>query len=193
MKPYDNVAYLDNHVLVFWKRAGITTQPELVEEAKAFLKEEFAKPGNVFCEPIHRLDRVVSGWVLFARTSKALSRLMQAMREKKIRKTYLAEVSGQLPDGAGTLKHRLVHGDRRAIIDPRGKEAILHYRQRGKEVLIDLETGRYHQIRAQLSHMGCPIDGDGKYGSKCRRDEGIALSHIHLTFPHPITGEMVEI
>lgn len=187
------VIYCDNHLLAVEKPAGIPTQPELEERAKAWVKKKFEKPGKVFLEPIHRLDKPVSGLVLFARTSKALSRLQALMRERKIKKTYLGLVVGNLTAAEGTLTHNLVHDEFRARVSKEGKEAILHYRvltSRGSSHLveIELETGRYHQIRAQFAAIGCPIVGDKKYGSRQEFSEaGIALQHRKMEFVHPVT------
>lgn len=193
MKPLDkeNIIFCDNHLLVVEKSAGIPTQPDLVDLAKAWVKKEFKKPGNVFLEAVHRIDKPVSGLVLCARTSKALSRLQEMMRKRTIRKTYIAIVEGKLPQ-EGTLKHYLVHDEYRARIAPEGKEAILHYRVIGYQgnlnlVEVVLETGRYHQIRAQFSAIKCPIVGDEKYGSKRQFREGIALHHQMVEFKHPVT------
>lgn len=184
MKP----VFCDNHVLILEKPAGVATQPDFHEMAKAWVKEEFDKPGNVFLEPIHRLDKPVSGLVLFARTSKALSRLNEAMRKKQIKKTYIAKVEGDLPSDR-TLRHYLLHGDHCAVIDESGKEAILHYIKRVDGLVeIDLETGRYHQIRAQFSAIGHPVVGDEKYGSKTKT-KTMHLQHTKICFPHPITGK----
>jgi 23S rRNA pseudouridine1911/1915/1917 synthase len=193
--------YLDNHLLVVAKAAGVATQPDLHELGKQWLKERFAKPGNVFLEPIHRLDRPVSGLVLFARTSKALSRLNEFMRNRQIQKTYLARVEKQVFPLEATLSHYLVHDDFRArIVDknhPDAKEAILHYQVLKNEadhalLKIELKTGRYHQIRAQLSEIGHPVMGDQKYGSKVvYPGKKIALHHGKLSFCHPVTQEML--
>lgn len=198
MKPLDkkNIIFCDNHLLVVDKPVGMATQPDLEECAKAWVKKKFNKPGNVFLEPAHRLDKPVSGLVLFARTSKALSRLQAMMREREIRKTYLALVEGKLRDQEGTLKHRLVHDEFHARVDEEGKEAILHYRVLGTHknvnlVEVVLETGRYHQIRAQFSAIGCPIVGDQKYRSTQSFPEGIALQHQKLEFKHPVTKEKI--
>jgi 23S rRNA pseudouridine1911/1915/1917 synthase len=199
MKPLDkeNIIFCDNHILVVEKPAGMATQPDLVDWAKSWVKEEFKKPGNVFLEPAHRLDKPVSGLVLFARTSKALSRLQAMMRERSIRKTYVALVEGKLSQ-QGTLKHHLVHDEYRARISPEGKEAVLHYRvleTKGNLNLVEvvLETGRYHQIRAQFSAIKCPIIGDEKYGSKKSFPSGIALHHLQLEFVHPVTKNSLKI
>lgn len=187
--PLD-VIYCDNHLLVAVKPGGVATQPDFHEVARAYIKERFNKPGNVFLEPIHRLDKPVSGLVIFARTSKALSRLNEAQREHKIQKFYRARVEGA-PEKQATLNHRLLHGDHRALIDPKGKEAILHYTRIGPhEIEIELVTGRYHQIRAQLGAVGLPIVGDRKYGSR-KESATIALTHVRTSLPHPTTKEQM--
>lgn len=197
------VIFCDNHILVVAKPAGMSTQPHdgvernLTDLAKAWVKKEYKKPGNVFLEPIHRLDKPVSGLVLFARTSKALSRLQEMMRQRHIHKTYFAWVEGVLPDAQGTLEHYLVHDEHKARVvnstHSEGKLARLHYTLKEKKgercfVEIALETGRYHQIRAQFSSIGCPVVGDAKYGSSSSR-EHIALHHGRLQFQHPVTKE----
>jgi 23S rRNA pseudouridine1911/1915/1917 synthase len=195
--------YIDNHLLVVIKPAGMLTQKDqtgsfsLEEWAAEWVKKTYQKGGNVFLHAVHRLDKSASGIVLFARSSKALSRLNQSMREKQFKKTYHAFVEGRPSMERGTLEHYLFHGDHKAIVvppsDQRGKLARLHYQllsfENGKSLLkIELETGRYHQIRAQLAAMGCPIVGDKRYGSKELFGEGkIALHHSILTFSHPVT------
>ena len=172
----------------------MATQPDLTELAKAWVKKKYNKPGNVFLHPVHRLDKAVSGLVLFARTSKALSRLQEMMRERKITKIYHALVDGELPSEQGRLVHHLIHGSFRAEVSREGKESILDYqvlkREKGATLLeINLITGRYHQIRAQLSAIGCPVLGDEKYGSKRTWKKGIALHHSEMRFEHPVTKE----
>jgi len=193
MKSLDkeNILYCDNHLLVVEKSPGMATQPDLVDCAKIWVKKEFHKVGNVFLEPVHRIDKPVSGLILFARTSKALSRLQQMMRDRTIHKIYLALLEGELQQ-EGTLKHRLVHDEYRARVAPEGKEAILHYHvchRKGELTLVEvrLETGRYHQIRAQFAAIKCPIVGDKKYGSRKDFPEGIALHHYRMEFKHPVT------
>jgi 23S rRNA pseudouridine1911/1915/1917 synthase len=198
------IIFCDNHLLVVAKPTGISTQPHvglgvnLLNQAKAWLKKQFQKPGNVFLEPVHRLDKPASGLVLFARTSKALSRLQEMMRQKEIGKTYFAWVEGVLPAREGTLEHHLLHDEYRARVvspsHPQAKLALLHYRtqidqKNGKSLVeIQLETGRYHQIRAQFAAIGCPVVGDTKYGSSfpLKKDQ-IALHHGGLKFFHPVT------
>lgn len=199
-----NVVFCDNHVLVVDKPALWVTQKteghdaSLEEWAKAWVKQKYEKPGAVFLHAIHRLDKEASGLVLFARTSKALSRLNEAMREGKIQKTYHALVEGLLKPSEGKLTHLLEHGEHRAHIG-HGKEAVLHYRvlETKKDatlVEIDLETGRYHQIRAQFAATHHPILGDKKYGSQMSHSEpGIALRHVRLVFPHPVSGQLQTI
>lgn len=200
MKPFgkDNILLCDNHVLVVDKPAEIATQPDLCELAKEWVKKEFHKPGRVFLEPIHRLDKPAAGIVLFARTSKALSRLQEEMRERRIEKIYHAWVEGCPEKSRGTLKHYLLHGSFRAEISPLGKEAILDYQvieQKGGNACLQirLHTGRYHQIRAQLSAIGCPILGDRKYGSSLPWKKGIALCATQLIFTHPVKSERVVV
>ena len=200
MKSLDSahILYHDNHVFAACKPKDMVTQPDFVESCKAWIKKEYKKPGNVFLEPIHRLDKVAGGIVLFARTSKALSRLQKEMRERKIHKTYRATVEGILSKKEGTLCHFLIHDDYRATVDPKGKEAILHYKvllqkKDRAELEIGLETGRYHQIRAQFADIGHPILGDKKYGSSFALKEGIALDHVRMEFEHPVTKERVII
>jgi 23S rRNA pseudouridine1911/1915/1917 synthase len=192
--------FTDNHLLVAYKPAGFCTQPgegrNLEEWAKEKVREETKKTGNIFLVPIHRLDKPVSGLVLFARSSKALSRLNEMMRERKIHKRYEARIEGELPHDEGELEHFLVHEEFYARVsdasDPQAKRALLFYRKIAPRLVeLELKTGRYHQIRAQLSAMGCPIAGDAKYGSK-QPSEAIALQHVELQFPHPVTKEELK-
>jgi 23S rRNA pseudouridine1911/1915/1917 synthase len=212
LKP-EQILYCDNHLLAVNKPAGLLTQDSgtgldnLEDQAKAWLKAEFNKPGNVFLEAVHRIDRVVSGVVLFARTTKSLSRLNEQMRHKQITKIYHAVVAGWPKTAEGSLVHFLKHGDREAVIssasDPQAKRSVLHYEtvkrmnQNGQKhalLAIELETGRYHQIRIQLASMGTPILGDEKYGAKaCGGLTGIALHSRSLTLMHPTTNEPVAI
>lgn len=206
MKSSDNVLYVDNHLVLANKPAGLLTQPDeshapdLEGQLKAWVKEEYQKPGAVFLHAVHRLDKPVSGLVLFARTSKALSRLNEQVREGKIRRFYLAEVEGIVDKSQGRLEHFLRHGSHSAILsrkeDPEAKLAILSYsvEERGEattRLLIELYTGRYHQIRAQCAAIGHPIVGDHRYGAKSK---GTTI-HLHcrkLLFAHPVTKEELE-
>ena len=201
-----NIMYIDNHILVLMKPAGLATQPSadttdsLEEIAKCWLKKEYKKPFGVFLHAVHRIDKPVSGLVLFARTSKALARLNLSMRLGHFKKKYLAIVEGVMGMDKATLEHYLIHGDRKAVLaeekDPGAKLCRLHFsvkdRSKHSSLLeIDLETGRYHQIRAQMSAIGHPIVGDVKYGASILPypQYKIALHQWQMSFPHPITSE----
>lgn len=206
MQP--EVLYSDNHLLAVVKPALLATQPSKPEEpsletwAKEWVRLQTGKEGAIFLHPIHRLDKSASGIVLFARSSKALSRLNEAMRERQIEKTYYALVEGK-PLEEGELQHYLKHGNYRAEVvaseKEGGKKAQLYYklleRQPNKSLLeIVLVTGRYHQIRAQLSAVRCPILGDRKYGSSASFSHpGIALHHGEMSFSHPVTKVRVQL
>lgn len=199
--------YEDNHLLVLNKPPGLLTQPSgtdqdsLEQRAKNWLKEVRQKPGNVFLGAVHRLDKPVSGVVLFGKTSKALTRLNQFMRNKQTKKIYWAWVEGVLASDQGTLENMIYHDDYHAKVvhstHPEGKIARLNYRvlERKKEgtlVEIELETGRYHQIRLQFSALGHPIWGDRKYGGTQNfATEAIALHHKRLEIPHPVTKKIL--
>lgn len=198
-----------------------TDKDNLEDRSKVWIKETKSKPGNVFLHAVHRLDQVVSGIVLFACTDKALSRLNADMRAHKFTKIYHAVVSGTPPQTEGSLRHFLTHDDYHAKIvgegAPDAKECLLDYRivspaedsgPTGTELIvgrgpspsgftlleIQLHTGRYHQIRAQLAAIGCPILGDEKYGSKVKLPDGaIALHHARLTVIHPVSKAEVVI
>lgn len=203
MKEHLQILYEDNHLLAVNKPAGLLTQPTDEESesletlAKAWIKEKYKKPGNVFLGVVHRLDRPVSGIVLFAKTSKALLRLNASIRAKEMEKAYYALVIGTAPKDEDTLEHFLKHGDYRASIskDKDAKLARLHYKvikrtQDHSLLEVKLETGRYHQIRCQLAAAGCPIAGDTKYGAPpdSKLPHGtIGLHHIRLGCIHPIT------
>lgn len=205
--PIPEVLFEDNHMLVVNKPAGLLTQPSgttqesLESLCKAYLKEKYNKPGNVFLESIHRLDKPVSGIVVFARTSKALSRLQETMRNKNCKKVYIALVEKAPSLLKGVLEHTLIHDEHQAKIvhpsHPQGKIARLSYVVKDTigpfiSLEIELETGRYHQIRVQLAAMGCPIVGDSKYGSSIKYPHGgIALHHSQMHIEHPITKEML--
>lgn len=202
------VIYEDNHLLAVSKAAGEIVQGDrtgdepLVESCKLYLKEKYHKPGAVFLGVVHRLDRPVSGVVLFARTSKALSRLNEAFRKRDdLEKVYLAVVEGYPATPSATLRHTLLRNrdQNKSYPVARGtkeaKEAVLDYRTLaqvdGKTLLeIHLHTGRHHQIRAQLAAIGCPIVGDVKYGaSHSLADASIALHARSLTLLHPVRRE----
>ena len=198
------IIYSDNHILVASKPAGWLTQPDqshgpsLEGFAKEWVKSEYNKPGAVFLHAIHRLDKPVSGLVLFARTSKALTRLNEQSRAQEIERIYWAEVEGILPHKEARLKHYLIHGEHRALLaraeDKEAKVAVLNYvverfNAHSTLVSIDLETGRYHQIRAQFSAIGHPIVGDKRYGAKSGLESAIRLHGWQLLFEHPVTNE----
>jgi len=189
------IIFEDNHLLVVNKLGGILTQPSgtdlpsLEAEAKKYIKETYKKPGNVFLEAVHRIDKPVSGIVVFAKTSKALSRLNDALRSKNMRKVYWALLDKQPKPSQSTLEHFLIHDEHRARVSQDGKMARLHYKTLSNGIVeIELETGRYHQIRVQMAEIGCPIVGDSKYGST-KTFAGIALHHRQLELVHPTTGE----
>lgn len=202
-----DVLYEDNHLLAVAKPAGLLTQPNdtgqesLEKLAKEWIKKKYQKPGNVFLEAVHRLDKPVSGVVLFGRTSKAVQRLNASMRDRNTIKLYFAIVEGQLAVHSGVLEHFLVHDHFYAkVVEeqyPEAKRARLQYKvveQHPQYTLIqiDLETGRYHQIRVQFSHEGHPIVGDRKYGSSLPfPSEQIALHHYCLRIPHPVTANLL--
>jgi 23S rRNA pseudouridine1911/1915/1917 synthase len=202
-----HIIHEDNHLLVVNKAAGILVQGDatgdtpLVELGKAYIKERYGKPGNVFLGVPHRIDRPVSGLVVFARTSKALSRLTEAFRTRSVRKEYWALTARRPPADAGTLRHWLVKDESsnsvRAFPKQRdgAKEAVLDYKlQRVFDHFHLLEvfpvTGRPHQIRVQLMAMGCPIRGDLKYNyPEPNADRNISLHARSITFEHPVTRD----
>lgn len=207
-----NILYEDNHLLVINKPAGWLVQGDktgdqtLTDWGKDYLKEKYAKPGAVFLHPTHRIDRPVSGAVLFARTDKALGRLTTMFRDKKVQKTYLALVLAPPDSPSGSLRHFLLKDEKRNIVDTRlhpfgaAKESITVYdtigRHQGYTLLrVSPITGRSHQIRAQLAAIGCTILGDLKYGAKeALPDASIALHSWRIELMHPVKLEamMVE-
>lgn len=205
------VIYEDNHLIAVNKTCREIVQGDktgdtpLSEILKAWLKEKYAKPGNVFVGVAHRLDRPVSGLVLFAKTSKALARLNEMFRTGDIKKTYWTIVKNSPPTEEGTLEHWLVRNEKQnksyAYTEekPNSKKAILHYKLLARSdnyylLEVDLKTGRHHQIRCQLAKMGCPIKGDLKYGSeRSNKDGGISLHARKAQFIHPVSKEPVEI
>lgn len=205
------VVYEDNHVIIVNKSSSEIVQGDktgdkpLSETVKEYIKEAYAKPGNVFLGVVHRLDRPVSGVVLFARTSKALPRLNDMFRNGEVRKTYWAIVKDAPPQPSGTLEHWLVRNEKqnksyaydREV--PNSKKAILNYRVIGSSdnyylLEVDLKTGRHHQIRCQLAKMGCPIKGDLKYGAKRSNPDGsISLLARRIQFVHPVSGKEIDV
>jgi 23S rRNA pseudouridine1911/1915/1917 synthase len=198
-----HILFEDNHLLIVNKPAGIVTQKtasfttSLEEEAKAYIKQKYAKPGSVFLHAIHRLDRLVSGIVIFARTTKALDRLNESAREEEgFVKIYLAIVENRLKTTSGALEHFLVHGEGKAYVHADGKKCRLAYESLGNSlersfVKIRLYTGRYHQIRAQFAAFGHPILGDSKYGSHIHSESLIALHHAYAECIHPVTKQKI--
>jgi 23S rRNA pseudouridine1911/1915/1917 synthase len=191
-----HVLLCDNHLLAVEKDPGMATQPDLHELARAWVKKTYNKPGNVFLEPIHRLDKPVGGIVLFARTSKALARLNEQMRNREMEKIYVATLANSPPSPEGLLEHYLVHDDYRARVvppsHPEAKLARLSYRTlSGNTIEITLHTGRYHQIRCQFAAINCPILGDTKYNSPPHPT--FHLRHTRMRFIHPVTGESVRL
>lgn len=205
------VLYEDNHIIAVNKTCNEIVQGDktgdtpLSEMLKTWLKEKYQKPGNVFVGVTHRLDRPVSGTVLFAKTSKALSRLNEMFRLGKIKKTYWAIVKNRPPEEEGELVHWLVRNEKQnksyayTTEKPNTKKAILHYKLIAASdnynlLEIDLKTGRHHQIRAQLAKMGCPIKGDLKYGfDRSNKDGGISLHARKIEFIHPVSKQSVRI
>ena len=198
-----NILYEDNHVLVVEKPINILVQEDetkdkdLVNMLKGYLKEKYHKPGNVYLGLVHRLDRVVGGVMVFAKTSKAATRLSKQVQNRKIKKEYYAVLCGNLKK-SGRLENYLLKNERTHMshIDKRGKLASLTYEvinQKEKYTLvrIELETGRHHQIRVQFSHLGYPLYGDAKYNKKYQKGEQIALFAKALSFVHPVTQEQL--
>ncbi|SNR14753.1 RluA family pseudouridine synthase [Tenacibaculum jejuense] len=209
----DNLQVLheDNHIIIINKRSGDIVQGDktgdkpLSDVVKEYIKEKYDKPGNVFLGTVHRLDRPTSGIVIFARTSKALERLNKMLRDKQIKKTYWAIVKGHLNKSQNTLtdflkknpKNNKSKAFKKEISG--SKKAILHYTvlrklDRYSLVEIDLETGRHHQIRCQLSNIDHPIKGDLKYGfSRSNKNGSIHLHAKKIQFTHPVNKEKIII
>jgi len=204
------VLYEDNHCLAVFKPARTLTSGDetgdvsLLDLARAYLKEKYQKPGNVFVGLVHRLDRPVSGVVLFARTSKGAARLSEQFREGTIQKTYRAVVEGAVAESAGEFVDFLLKDEKTNTVrsvkpgTPGARESRLSFRRlksAGGMTLLEITpaTGRSHQIRVQLATRGHPIYGDGKYGSGNRLGGTIALSACSLTFDHPIRHEPVTV
>ncbi|WP_291590503.1 RluA family pseudouridine synthase [Bacteroides sp.] len=205
------VVYEDNHIIVVNKTASEIVQADktgdtpLSETVKQYLKEKYQKPGNVFIGVTHRLDRPVSGLVIFAKTSKALTRLNEMFRTSEVKKTYWAVVKNAPGETEGELVHFLVRNEKQNKSYAYDKEvsnskkAILDYRLIGRSenyflLEVDLKTGRHHQIRCQLAKMGCPIKGDLKYGSpRSNPDGSICLHARRVRFTHPVSKELIEL
>ncbi len=206
-----NILYEDNHIIVVNKRVGDIVQGDktgdkpLGDVVKEYIKDKYNKPGEVFLGVVHRLDRPTTGIVLFARTSKALTRLNELFRNRETQKTYWAVVKNPPPHESGTLVHYLTRNEKtntsRAHTKevPGNKKASLDYKiikrlQNYIALEIDLHTGRHHQIRAQLAAIGCPIKGDLKYGAgRSNPDGGIHLHARRLQLIHPVSKEIMVI
>ena len=205
------VVYEDNHIIIVNKTASEIVQGDktgdtpLSETVKQYLKEKYSKPGNVFIGVAHRLDRPVSGLVVFAKTSKALSRLNEMFKNSEVKKTYWAVVKNLPREEEGELVNYLVRNEKQNksyAYDkevPGSKKAILHYRLIGRSqnyylLEIDLKTGRHHQIRCQLAKIGCPIKGDLKYGAQRSNPDGSICLHARMVkFMHPVSKELIEL
>ena len=205
------VLYEDNHIIVINKASSEIVQGDrtgdkpLSEMVKEYLKEKYNKPGNVFCGVTHRLDRPTSGIVVFAKTSKALTRLNKMFRDDEVDKVYWAIVQNRPASDRGTLTHYLIKDSKRNKSTAYNREkkntkkAVLHYSiidQSENYYLLEvkLETGRHHQIRVQLAKIGCPIKGDLKYGSaRSNRDGSISLHARGISFIHPVSKEKIDI
>ncbi|MDD5825041.1 MAG: RluA family pseudouridine synthase [Prevotellaceae bacterium] len=206
-----NVIYEDNHIIVVNKESGEIVQGDktgdtpLSDCVKDYLKRKYQKPGNVFLGVVHRLDRPVSGLVVFAKTSKALSRLNEMFRKGEVHKTYWAIVKNAPKEPSGRLTHWIcrnekqnksyaynseVSGSKKAVLDYR----LLASGDNYHILEIRLLTGRHHQIRCQLSAMGSPIRGDLKYGAQRSNPDGsISLLSRHVEFVHPVSKELVSL
>jgi 23S rRNA pseudouridine1911/1915/1917 synthase len=206
-----SVIYEDNHLVVVNKRSGVLVQGDvtgdrpLVELCKEYIKEKYQKPGEVFLGVVHRIDRPVSGVVVLARTSKALSRMNKLFREKETIKTYWAIVESRPSQVEGELIHWLVKDEKKNRTTAYTKEtdgalrSVLHYKIIGMEsktYLLEVKpiTGRSHQIRVQLAKIGCPIMGDVKYGAgEANPDASICLHAKNLEFIHPVKKERLSV
>jgi len=205
------ILYEDNHIIAINKRSSDLSQGDksgdesLDTEVKKYIARKYNKPGDVFLGVVHRLDRPVSGVILYARTSKALSRLNEMFRSTEVKKTYLAIVKERPPEDEGTITHYLKKNEKQNktyVYDYEVKEskiASLSYRVAGRSdryylLQVELHSGRHHQIRAQLAKIGCPIKGDLKYGFSRSNDDGsISLLARKIEFIHPVKKENIVI
>lgn len=209
--PVMKILYEDNHIIAVNKSAGELVQGDntgdetLSEKVKKYIADKYKKPGDVFLGVVHRLDRPVSGVILFARTSKALARLNRMFQDKQVTKKYLAVIRNRPPAEEGRLAGYLKKNEKQNksySYDKQvkgSKEASLSYRMMGRTdryylLEIDLHTGRHHQIRCQLADVGCPVKGDLKYGfSRSNNDGGISLHAWKIEFVHPVKKEKLEL
>lgn len=205
------VVYEDNHIIVVNKAPGEIVQGDktgdepLVETVRRYIKEKYAKPGNVFCGVVHRLDRPVGGLVVFAKTSKSLARLNEMFRLGQVHKTYRCITRNRPPKDADRLVHYITTVERNnksyASLTPKkdAKQAALSYKLVGTSnryflLEINLETGRKHQIRVQMAAVGCPIRGDLKYGDKRSNPDGSISLYAHrISFMHPVSKQLIDI
>lgn len=205
------IIYEDNHLIIVNKRAGDLVQGDqtgdvpLNEIVKSYIADKYNKPGQVFLGVVHRLDRPTSGAVVFARTSKSLERMNKLLRDRQVDKTYWALVDGKVQDQKASLVNYLKKNakNNKSTASDRefsgSKKAVLHYEKlleldRYTLLKVNLETGRHHQIRCQLSNIGHPIKGDLKYGFKRpNRDGGIHLHARNISFIHPVKKELLHI
>ena len=206
-----DVVYEDNHLIIVDKSSSEIVQGDktgdkpLAEMVKEYIKQKYHKPGNVFLGVVHRLDRPVSGLVVFARTGKALARLNEMFRTKEVHKTYWAIVGNCPPTEEGELVHWLVRNEKQNKSyaydkeKPEAKKAVLDYKLIGRSeryflLEVDLKTGRHHQIRCQLAKMGCPIKGDLKYGApRSNPDGSICLHARRVRFVHPVSKQEIDV
>lgn len=205
------VVYEDNHIIVVNKDSGEIVQGDktgdtpLSDTVKEYIRQKYNKPGNVFLGVVHRLDRPVSGLVVFAKTSKALTRLNEMFSTNSVHKTYWAITRNTPPQPSGRLEQWIVRNEKQNksyVYNremPNSKKAVLEYSTIGtsdKYTLIEvrLMTGRHHQIRCQLAAMGCPIKGDLKYGARRSNPDGsISLMSRHVEFVHPVSKETISL
>ncbi len=205
------ILYEDNHIIVVSKTSGEIVQGDktgdktLCDSVKEYIKEKYAKPGNVFLGIAHRLDRPVSGIVIFAKTSKALSRLNNMFRDGEVHKLYWAITQNMPQKEEDTLTHWIVRNEKQNKSyaydreKPGSKKAMLHYKVISSTdnytlLAVNLMTGRHHQIRCQLSAIGCPIKGDLKYGSRRSNNDGsISLHARKVEFVHPVSKQPMSI
>ena len=204
------ILYEDNHIIVAYKPKGVLAQadgsdkPDMLTMLKGYIKEKYNKPGNVYLGLLHRLDINTDGIMVFAKTSKAASRLSESIKKHELEKRYLATVTGLLDNKDFIELKSYIKKDeakRKSFIDKNGQEAILYYRaikaykinnDPVTDIEVILKTGRFHQIRCQMASIGHPLYRDNKYGSKVEnKDNFIPLTAYMLSFPHPITKEIM--
>lgn len=211
MSKFPTVLYEDNHIIIINKKSGDIVQGDktgdkpLSDFVKDYIKETYNKPGDVFLGTVHRIDRPVSGIVVFAKTSKALTRLNELFQKKEITKTYWALVKNKPPQDQDTIEHYLLKNEIKNKSKAHTNQvkgslhSVLDYKiiaQSDKYFLLEINphTGRHHQIRAQLSAIGCPIKGDLKYGfDRSNPDASISLHARKISFMHPVKQELITI